>query len=73
LAVSSPITSPGAGSSWIFFVNGTIGVIGILATLFFLTERVKRKPAQLDISAAVLQAIGMGGLMLGISFGHEWG
>ena len=54
-------------------MNGTIGVIGILATLFFLTERVKRKPAQLDISAAVLQAIGMGGLMLGISFGHEWG
>lgn len=58
---------------WIFFVNGPIGVIGILATLFFLTERVKRKPAQLDIAGSVLLAIGMGGLMLGISFGQEWG
>lgn len=58
---------------WIFFVNVPVGVIGIVATLGFLTERVQRKRAQLDIAGAVLLAIGLGGLMLGLSFGQEWG
>ncbi len=58
---------------WIFFLNVPIGAIGIVATFFFLTERVSRKRAQLDIPGAVLLAIGLGGLMLGLSFGQEWG
>lgn len=58
---------------WIFFLNVPVGLLGIAATLLFLTERVRRKRTQLDIPGAVLLAIGLGGLMLGISFGQEWG
>jgi len=61
---------------WIFYVNAPIGVIGVIATLRLLTEPVRwdRKGfAGFDVWGAVLLAVGLASLTLGLSFGQEWG
>ena len=59
---------------WIFYVNVPIGIIGIIATLLVLTERMRRgQQGRFDPLGAVLLAVGLVTLTLGLSFGQEWG
>ncbi|HZU65825.1 MAG TPA: MFS transporter [Ktedonobacteraceae bacterium] len=58
---------------WIFYVNVPIGIIGIIATLRILTERLHRNPGRFDPWGALLLAVGLVALTAGLSFGQEWG
>lgn len=58
---------------WIFLVNVPIGIIGIAATLRFLTEKMRRGQGKFDPWGAVLLAVGLASLTLALSFGQEWG
>ena len=58
---------------WIFYVNVPLGIIGIIATLRVLRESGKRGEGRFDPAGALLLAIGLVGLTLGLSFGQEWG
>jgi len=58
---------------WIFYVNVPIGIIGVVATLLVLTERLHRGKGHFDPLGAILLAIGLVLLTLGLSFGQEWG
>jgi len=59
---------------WIFYVNVPLGIIGFIATLRVLTERMHRgQQGRFDPLGAVFLAIGLVALTLGLSFGQEWG
>ncbi len=58
---------------WIFYVNVPIGIIGLIATLIVLKERMHRNPGRFDPLGSILLAIGMAGLTAGLSFGQELG
>ena len=58
---------------WIFYVNVPIGIIGFIATLRILTERMHRGEGRFDPLGALFLAIGLVALTLGLSFGQEWG
>src|SRR5256885_3086907 len=58
---------------WIFYVNVPIGIIGIVASLLILKEPSHRGKVQFDPLGALLLAIGLATLTLGLSFGQEWG
>ncbi len=58
---------------WIFYVNVPIGIIGVIATLRVLKERVSRSRGRFDPLGALLLAIGLVSLTMGLSFGYEWG
>src|SRR2546421_3466394 len=57
----------------IFFVNVPIGIIGIIASIRVLSERMHRGRGRFDPLGAVLLAVGLVALTLGLSFGQEWG
>ncbi len=58
---------------WIFYVNVPIGIVGIIATLRVLTERMRWRQARFDPLGALLLAVGLIAITLGLSFGQEWG
>ena len=58
---------------WIFYVNVPLGIVGVLATLFVLKERQARTHGRFDPAGALLLAVGLVTLTLGLSFGQEWG
>lgn len=58
---------------WIFYVNVPLGVIGIIASLRFLRESGITGRGRFDPLGALLLAVGLVGLTLGLSFGQEWG
>ncbi len=58
---------------WIFYVNIPFGIIGVIATLRVLTERMRWGRGRFDPLGAILLAIGLVALTLGLSFGQEWG
>ncbi len=58
---------------WIFYVNLPIGIVGVIATLLVLTERMHRGQGKFDPPGALLLAIGLITLTMGLSFGQEWG
>ncbi|MGI9059954.1 MAG: MFS transporter [Ktedonobacteraceae bacterium] len=59
---------------WIFYVNVPIGIVGVIATMLVLTERLHRRgQSRFDPLGAILLAIGLVLLTLGLSFGQEWG
>src|SRR5438105_4685580 len=58
---------------WIFYVNVPIGIIGLIATLILLTERIHRNPGRFDPLGALLLASGLGCLTAALSFGQELG
>ena len=58
---------------WIFYVNVPIGIIGVIATLVLLTERMHRKPGRFDPLGAIALAIGLACLTAALSFGQELG
>jgi EmrB/QacA subfamily drug resistance transporter len=58
---------------WIFYVNVPLGIIGVIATLLVLTEKLHLGRGKFDPFGAVLLAVGLVALTLGLSFGQEWG
>ena len=58
---------------WIFYVNVPIGVIGFVASMRVLTEHMRWGRGRFDPLGAVLLAIGLVALTMGLSFGQEWG
>jgi len=60
---------------WIFYLNVPIGIIGVMATMRLLTEKMRPNwgRQRFDLGGAVLLAAGLCCLMLGLSFGQELG
>ncbi len=58
---------------WIFYVNVPLGVIGVIASLLILQESQERIRGRFDPAGALLLAVGLIALTLGLSFGQEWG
>jgi len=58
---------------WIFYVNVPLGIIGVIATLRVLKEARHRGRGRFDPLGALLLAIGLVALTMGLSFGQEWG
>ncbi len=58
---------------WIFYVNVPLGVLGMLSAAFVLKERGKRVNGRFDPAGALLLAVGLVTLTLGLSFGQQWG
>jgi EmrB/QacA subfamily drug resistance transporter len=58
---------------WIFYVNVPIGIVGVIASLLVLKERMRRQPGRFDPQGAIVLAIGLICLTMGLSFGQEWG
>ncbi len=61
--------------SWrlIFYVNVPIGIIGIIATLFVLKEKLHRNSGRFDPLGAILLGVGLAAITAGLSFGQEIG
>ncbi len=58
---------------WIFFVNIPLGVIGVIAALVVLPKTQGKLQGRFDPAGALLLAIGLVALTLGLSFGQQWG
>ncbi|GHO85628.1 MFS transporter [Dictyobacter formicarum] len=58
---------------WIFYVNLPFGILGLIATLVFIKEKVQRRPGRFDPLGAALLAIGLACLTAGLSFAQELG
>ncbi len=58
---------------WIFYVNFPLGVIGIILSVLILKESQQRTRGRFDPAGAILLAVGLVALTLGLSFGQEWG
>jgi len=58
---------------WIFYLNVPLGILGLLATLRVLHEGTPRGQGRFDPLGALLLAVGLAALTLGLSFGQEWG
>src|SRR5579863_10192104 len=61
--------------SWrlIFYVNVPIGIIGIIATIFVLKEKLHRNPGKFDPLGAISLGVGLAAITAGLSFGQEIG
>src|SRR5579859_648061 len=57
---------------WIFYINVPIGIILVIAALLVLTEPLHHGQGRFDPPGAILLAIGLASLTLGLSFGQEW-
>src|SRR6266550_7125247 len=58
---------------WIFFVNLPIGIIGLILTMRILKEKMRWNRGKFDPAGAILLALGLVAITLGLSFGQEWG
>ncbi len=58
---------------WIFYVNVPLGILGVIATLRILTERMRRNPGRFDPQGALLLAVGLACITAALSFGEELG
>ena len=75
------LTGPGLGGmliqafGWpsVFYVNLPIGLLGFTLARRFLPRQERLLDETLDIAGAVLFALGMVGLLLALSHGHDWG
>ncbi len=57
----------------IFYVNVPLGIIGFILTMRLLTGQQPRGRVRFDPAGAVLLAVGLAAVTLGLSFGQEWG
>jgi EmrB/QacA subfamily drug resistance transporter len=57
----------------VFYVNVPLGILGFIATLLVLRESAPRTRGRFDPAGALLLALGLAALTLGLSFGQEWG
>ena len=55
---------------WIFYFNVRLGIFGVIATLRILTERLGWGHGRFDPLVAILLALGLVALTLGLSFGQ---
>ena len=58
---------------WIFYVNVPIGIFVIAATLRLIPPALVRSEQKFDLPGALLLAVALAALTLGLSFGQEWG
>src|SRR5450759_2261299 len=60
---------------WIFFVNVPICMLVLLASFYYYREQAPQRGAhgRFDPAGALMLAIGLAALTLGLSFGQEWG
>ena len=60
---------------WIFYINVPLGIVGVIATLRLLTARlvIRWEEQSFDPLGALLLAVGLCCLMLGLSFGQDLG
>ena len=58
---------------WIFYVNLPVGLVALIAARRFLPRGEARGTGSFDPLGALLLAIGVAALTLGLSFGGEWG
>lgn len=60
---------------WIFYVNVPICLLLLLASLLFYREQHPQheQPERFDPVGAIVLAVGLAALTLGLSFGQEWG
>jgi EmrB/QacA subfamily drug resistance transporter len=58
---------------WIFYVNIPIGLVAILASWRLLPPKLQHSGQLFDPGGALLFAIALAALNLGLSFGQEWG
>ncbi len=60
---------------WIFYVNVTICLIVLLASMYLYKEQhsSSKEKKRFDPLGAIVLAIGLASLTLGLSFGQEWG
>jgi EmrB/QacA subfamily drug resistance transporter len=58
---------------WIFWMALIVTLVAIVCTVLFVPESPIKVPAKIDWVGAVLMALGLGGLLLGISQGPRWG
>jgi EmrB/QacA subfamily drug resistance transporter len=58
---------------WIFYINVPIGIVLVICAIFVLTEPLHRGQGKFDPAGAILLAVGLALLTLGLSFGQEWG
>jgi EmrB/QacA subfamily drug resistance transporter len=61
------------GWRWIFYVNVPICLMGLLTSFRVLPRAISRAGGRFDPAGALLFAVGLGALTLGLSFGSEWG
>ena len=60
---------------WIFYVNVPVSILVLLAAIYFYREQrlPREQQGQFDPIGAVVLALGLAALTLGLSFGQEWG
>jgi EmrB/QacA subfamily drug resistance transporter len=58
---------------WIFWIALIVVSLSVVATVLFVPESPVKVPARIDWAGAGLLAVGLGGLLLGISEGPRWG
>ena len=58
---------------WVFYVNVPIGLAVILGTFWLIPPTLTRTVQKFDLEGALLLAIALATLTLGLSFGQEWG
>jgi EmrB/QacA subfamily drug resistance transporter len=58
---------------WIFYINVPLGLVAIVATLRLIPPTIERNGQRFDPWGALLLAIALATLNLGLSFGQEWG
>ncbi len=60
---------------WIFYLNVPLGIVGVLTTMRLLTARlvIRWEEQRFDPLGALLLAVSLGCLMLGLSFGQDLG
>ncbi|MDP2847315.1 MAG: MFS transporter [Humidesulfovibrio sp.] len=63
------------GFGWrsVFYLNIPIGLLGLFLARRFLPPQERLRDETLDLGGAVLFALGMTGLLLAMSHGHDWG
>lgn len=63
------------GFGWrsVFFVNVPLALAGVIMARRFLPRQQRLRDETLDLAGAALFAIGMVGLLLAMTRGHEWG
>ena len=58
---------------WIFYINLPLGVLGLVASSHVLARSAARARRPLDLTGALLIAVGLTLITAALSFGQEWG
>ncbi len=58
---------------WIFWFTAALAVVTVLCTWFLVPHVHDAHPARLDLVGMVGLALGLGGLLVGVSKGNDWG